>query len=1430
MIDVPTLPVEVSRTFSPFKEADSGEPDIEFWFRHNDGYGVSWNDLIGKRLVVVVGEAGIGKTYEFHAQVRRLRSANKAAFFIPLNLLVHPDDWVIALGEDASLFEHWKSSTDEGYFFLDAVDEARLTGPTALRRALACMKRVLVGQTERASLFVSSRVSDWNLSQVRHLIEQELVLTVPVPLSNRTDDSTDVVPQDAASGKAVAVPLVAYYLDGLSVDAAKQLAGHYGVQAISEFWEAVEDGAYEFLASRPLDLEWMASRWNSAGELGTFMELLEDAVTNRLREKNPGYVDAGVALSPDQLRSGVEALAAASVLSGNAYFQVEIGVAPPGVITLGDPLPDWKPDEYQRLLGSAIFDEGTYGRVQFHHRALREYLAAWWVKRRLDVGLPFGDAWALFVGTPYSEEILLPSRRPVLCWLSALDARVRTRVIRAFPEMVIFEGDPQQWSVDDVVGAFAGYLDRVKSGFRADWNNDPSEFRRVAKTIPPAQLSTWIEAYRGDLEVLVKLLTVIKHGRVTVCADQVFAMYRDRQNVAQLLGPSLDTLSTIATSDHRAEITEDLLAGRLAGNERIAAGIRAVGLAHFTSDHLLNTLAQTRSENRYGGGAMASMVTSDLLPKATLQEATLLLAAVLTRLPELDAHALACRSETEDNRDGWMLSVLPDVLLKCLNLSPSCDTDSIALMKCAALATEKLRHTPYANEQDFQDLRAAVARFPELRQEVALGIALSEMPRGISILITGTSGLVRLDQADLDWLVKAANEASADHTERNIWYRIAADIALMFLRGRARNKVLNELASGPDTELRRNENHRARLERVQVVRTRRGWTHQNLAQERVTSAREVSESESNKAALLKKISGIQDGSDYNLIVWLVRHAVASDQTNRYTKVSVNAIHREFGPEIGTAFDEGLAQAWRHIDVPDSTAYLDNSVPWLGIVGLASANHAFRTGLRTTELTKEELARVVRFCVWEPRSLEPWFTELAQNRLDQVCSALAPWFDFELALSTEAPVRRVINMVLAGPVSLQEAILPRVVKAIREGAIPNEERRRTLVLAIADALPTGRDFMGEVAANALEVGFTASPQRFEAGWFRDWASIDFAGAWNGLMEHRDKGRFAKDELVEQVSAVLDGNSQFWNQQAGDERKASALAALFGLADEYLRDLEKRTTAQPDADRLSPRRKVLELWNRIPDMLSTCGGPRAYEALMSLAKGCGEPMHAARIRSQAYQQAAREAEDATRISAAALPSIGEPYIREARTEGELFLQVMARLVEIADGIEKGPFSERGLFPAGVVEKQLQLWLAARLEDTPRRSFTARFVVTREPTVDADKRTDIEVSSKVGKVCIEIKPLDKNRRSYSAQSLAEDTLGRQLLEQYLRGRNSQHGILVIFRLDSKRWQIPRRKGNRPFGELVDYLREQARNVLANDSQILGLEVLPIDCTAPS
>jgi hypothetical protein len=198
----------------------------------------------------------------------------------------------------------------------------------------------------------------------------------------------------------------------------------------------------------------------------------------------------------------------------------------------------------------------------------------------------------------------------------------------------------------------------------------------------------------------------------------------------------------------------------------------------------------------------------------------------------------------------------------------------------------------------------------------------------------------------------------------------------------------------------------------------------------------------------------------------------------------------------------------------------------------------------------------------------------------------------------------------------------------------------------------------------------------------------------------------------------------------------------------------------------------------------------------------------------------------ISADELPRFGEIYCREPRTAGELFDQVVARLQEIREGIEGGPFSDRVLFAPGMDEKKLQLWLAARLSDTPIRRFIPRFKVHREPQVDNDNRTDIEVSSAAGKVCIEIKPVD-SCRPYSANSLTE-TLRAQLVGQYLRGQNSKHGVLVVFRLDGKNWKIPGGPARGKFNDLVGYLEEQAATIKADSTDVEELRVIGIDCVS--
>ncbi|AXV97055.1 hypothetical protein CJO80_16720 [Ralstonia solanacearum] len=141
----------------------------------------------------------------------------------------------------------------------------------------------------------------------------------------------------------------------------------------------------------------------------------------------------------------------------------------------------------------------------------------------------------------------------------------------------------------------------------------------------------------------------------------------------------------------------------------------------------------------------------------------------------------------------------------------------------------------------------------------------------------------------------------------------------------------------------------------------------------------------------------------------------------------------------------------------------------------------------------------------------------------------------------------------------------------------------------------------------------------------------------------------------------------------------------------------------------------------------------------------------------------------------------------------------------------------------EKVLQLWLAARLRDTPH----GRFSVHREENVDADKATDIQVSARSWNVCIEIKPVDVDR-NYSAASLT-GTIRDQLVGQYLKGFNSSHGILVLFRLDGKTWEIPGVGKQQPFSALVQYLQEQANIIKASLPHLQSLMVFPIDCVQP-
>ena len=165
--------IDLTRSFSP--SSDENE-DTEDWFRYSrKGRGdYIWSELHERRVVVILGEAGIGKTLEFQNEVDRLQHEDKGAFFIPLNQMSDRDSWDLVVSSFQPRFDHWEQSTDTGYFFLDAIDEARLISHSAFDRALMVVRAGLDRCLPRVRIAISSRVTDWAVESVQDSVKTHL--------------------------------------------------------------------------------------------------------------------------------------------------------------------------------------------------------------------------------------------------------------------------------------------------------------------------------------------------------------------------------------------------------------------------------------------------------------------------------------------------------------------------------------------------------------------------------------------------------------------------------------------------------------------------------------------------------------------------------------------------------------------------------------------------------------------------------------------------------------------------------------------------------------------------------------------------------------------------------------------------------------------------------------------------------------------------------------------------------------------------------------------------------------------------------------------------------------------------------------------------------------------------------------------------------
>lgn len=146
--------IELNRTFHELSKYTNEDDELDLSHAFHVGERLSWSDLIERYRVIILSEAGSGKTAEIRNIALDLRAQGKSAFFIRLEHVPNDfeDGFEVGTFEE---FETWLASNDEGWLLLDSVDEARLRNPGDFALAVKKLGRRIATAKDRSHIVVT---------------------------------------------------------------------------------------------------------------------------------------------------------------------------------------------------------------------------------------------------------------------------------------------------------------------------------------------------------------------------------------------------------------------------------------------------------------------------------------------------------------------------------------------------------------------------------------------------------------------------------------------------------------------------------------------------------------------------------------------------------------------------------------------------------------------------------------------------------------------------------------------------------------------------------------------------------------------------------------------------------------------------------------------------------------------------------------------------------------------------------------------------------------------------------------------------------------------------------------------------------------------------------------------------------------------------
>lgn len=561
-----------------------------------------WDKLLESKRVLIISEAGSGKTYECRAQCQTMWDKGDPAFYIELAQLATTNLRDLMSADEEARLDAWHAAqSDVATFFLDSIDELKLTlgsFETALKR----LGKAVAGQLGRVRIITTTRPIEVD----RRLIQ----LHLPVP------ESTEVITRgeafaDIAMGRQRNVPTVKeddrapewrnVALMPLSDDQIRTMAGIEGISDPDKLLTDIRARNAEDFARRPQDLIELCADWRAHRRIRTHSEQVAYNIHVKLKPRSDRSEPAE--LSHDKALNGASRIALAMLLTRKLTIRHSVdadrGGAPGTALDPATILPDWSDKERQTLLERALFGFASYGRVRFHHRSVVEFLAACRLDNLLAQGMPIKAVKRLlFVETTQRIKAVRPSMRPVAAWLAAMQPSIFSEVRGREPNVLLDHADPEALSLSQRADALRDYVQLYGPGGWRGLHVPQIQVHRFASPdLGDQVLSLW-QSDIENKEVRELLLEMIGAGPMPQCSDIAYAVAMDG-NAA--LGERLDAVAALVRlNDPRVQSLAQSMAETPAlWSDRLLRGVivRLFPL-HLTPDRLCELLSRIETSGR----------------------------------------------------------------------------------------------------------------------------------------------------------------------------------------------------------------------------------------------------------------------------------------------------------------------------------------------------------------------------------------------------------------------------------------------------------------------------------------------------------------------------------------------------------------------------------------------------------------------------------------------------------------------------------------------------------------------------------------------------------------------------------------------------------------------------------------------------------------